>query len=41
MEMYFIGEKLYKKLETCDSYEEALQVVRKAVLLLINSSIPH
>ena len=32
MEMYFIGEKLYKKLETCDSYEEALQVVRKAVL---------
>jgi len=31
MEMYFIGEKLYKKLETCDSYEEALQVVRKAV----------
>ena len=32
MEMYFIGEKLYKKLETCDSYEEALEVVRKAVL---------
>ncbi len=32
MEMYFIGEKLYKKLETCDSYEEALDVVRKAVL---------
>ncbi len=32
MEMYFIGEKLYKKLETCDSYDEALEVVRKAVL---------
>ena len=31
LEMYFIGEKLYKKLEICDSYEEALEVVRKAV----------
>ena len=39
MEMYFIGEKLYKKLETCDSYEEALQVVRKAVHL-IDSILP-
>ena len=39
MEMYFIGEKLYKKLETCDSYEEALQVVRKAVLH-IESNLP-
>ena len=32
MEMYFIGEKIYQKLEVCDSYEEALDVVRKAVL---------
>ena len=32
MEMYFIGEKIYQKLETCDSYEEALDVLRKAVL---------
>jgi topoisomerase-4 subunit A len=32
LEMYFIGEKLYKKLEICDSYEEALEVVRNAVL---------
>ena len=32
LEMYFIGEKLYKKLEICDSYEEALEVVRKAVI---------
>ena len=32
MEMYFIGEKIYQKLEACDSYEEALDVVRKAVL---------
>jgi len=40
MEMYFIGEKLYKKLETCDSYEEALQVVRKAVLH-IESILPY
>ena len=32
MEMYFIGEKIYQKLESCDSYEEALDVVRKAVL---------
>ena len=39
MEMYFIGEKLYKKLETCDSYEEALEVVRKSVLY-IESTLP-
>ncbi len=32
MEMYFIGGKIYQKLEACDSYEEALDVVRKAVL---------
>ena len=32
MEMYFIGEKIYQKLEVSDSYEEALDVVRKAVL---------
>ena len=32
MEMYFIGEKIYQKLEACDSYEEALEVVKKAVL---------
>ena len=32
MEMYFIGEKIYQKLEACDSYEEALDVIRKAVL---------
>ena len=32
MEMYFIGEKIYQKLEACDSYEEALDVVKKAVL---------
>jgi topoisomerase-4 subunit A len=32
MEMYFIGEKIYQKLEACDSYEEALEVVEKAVL---------
>ena len=32
MEMYFIGEKIYQKLEACDSYEEALDVVIKAVL---------
>ena len=32
LEMYFIGEKIYQKLEVCDSYEEALDVVRKAVL---------
>ena len=32
IEMYFIGEKIYQKLEACDSYEEALDVVRKAVL---------
>ena len=32
LEMYFIGEKIYQKLEACDSYEEALDVVRKAVL---------
>jgi len=31
LEMYFIGEKIYQKLEVCDSYEEALDVVRKAV----------
>ena len=34
MEMYFIGEKIYQKLEACDSYEEALDVVRKAVLCI-------
>ena len=39
MEMYFIGEKLYKKLETCDSYEEAIEVVRKAVIK-IESILP-
>jgi topoisomerase-4 subunit A len=32
MEMYFIGEKIYQKLEACDSYEEALEVVKKAVM---------
>ena len=32
MEMYFIGEKIYQNLEACDSYEAALDVVRKAVL---------
>ena len=32
MEMYFIGEKIYQKLEACDSYEEALKVVKKAVM---------
>ena len=32
MEMYFIGEKIYQKLEACDSYEEALEVVGKALL---------
>ena len=32
MEMYFIGEKIYQKLEACDSYEEALDVVKKAVM---------
>ena len=31
LEMYFIGEKIYQKLEVCDSYEEALDVVSKAV----------
>jgi len=30
MEMYFIGEKIYQKLEACDSYEEALEVVKKS-----------
>ena len=39
LEMYFIGEKLYKKLETCDSYEEALEVVRKGILQ-IDSILP-
>ena len=39
MEMYFIGEKIYQKLEACDSYEEALDVVRKAVLR-IESVLP-
>ena len=39
MEMFFIGEKLYKKLEICDSYEEALEVVRKSVLS-IESILP-
>jgi len=32
MEMYFIGEKIYQKLEACDSYEEALEVVGKSLL---------
>ena len=32
MEMYFIGEKIYQKLEACDSYEEALEMVKKAVM---------
>jgi len=32
MEMYFIGEKIYQKLEACDSYEEALEVVKKSVM---------
>ena len=32
MEMYFIGEKIYQKLEVCDSYEEAIEVVKKSVL---------
>ena len=32
MEMYFIGEKIYQKLEVCNSYEEAIDVVFKAVL---------
>ena len=39
MEMYFIGEKIYQKLEACDSYEEALDVVRKA-LIRIESVLP-
>ncbi len=39
LEMYFIGEKLYKKLETCDSYEEAIDVVSKSVLS-IESILP-
>ncbi|MBC8257530.1 MAG: DNA topoisomerase IV subunit A [SAR324 cluster bacterium] len=39
MEMYFIGEKIYQKLEVCDSYEEALEVVKKAVLQ-IESVLP-
>ena len=39
MEMYFIGEKIYQKLEACDSYEEALEVVKKAVLQ-IESVLP-
>ena len=32
MEMYFIGEKIYQKLEACDSYGEALEVVGKSLL---------
>ena len=39
MEMYFIGEKIYQKLEACDSYEEALEVVKKAVIQ-IESALP-
>ncbi len=39
MEMYFIGEKIYQKLEACDSYEEALDVVIKA-MLHIESVLP-
>ena len=30
MEMYFIGEKIYQKLETCESYEEALEIIEEA-----------
>jgi len=37
MEMYFIGEKIYQKLEACDSYEEALEVVGKAMLQMNQS----
>jgi len=39
MEMYFIGEKIYQKLEMCNSYEEAIDVVLKAVLQ-IESVLP-
>jgi len=39
MEMYFIGEKIYQKLEVCNSYEEAINVVFKAVLK-IESVLP-
>jgi len=39
MEMYFIGEKIYQKLEACDSYEEALEVVKKS-LMHIESVLP-
>ena len=31
MEMYFIGEKIYQKLETCESYEESIEVVKRSV----------
>jgi len=39
MEMYFIGEKIYQKLETCESYEEAIEIVIKA-MLPIESVLP-
>jgi len=32
MEMYFIGEKIYQKLEVCESYEEAIEIVKKSIL---------
>ena len=31
LEMYFIGEKIYHKLENCESYEEAIETVKKSV----------
>jgi len=39
MEMYFIGEKIYQKLESCDSYEEALEMIKKS-MLQIESVLP-
>ena len=32
MEMYFIGEKIYQKLENCESYQEAIETVKKSIL---------
>ena len=39
MEMYFIGEKIYQKLESCDSYEEAIEIIKKS-MLQIESVLP-
>jgi len=39
MEMYFIGEKIYQKLESCDSYDEAIEIIKKS-MLQIESVLP-